>query len=96
MKVTTIKQYENTYYFTFGYNGKQFGESDKVIDERTETSRYSEAHERFVKDMNRYSSVPTPEYEDCTIFTVRKYFTEESGGYRVYTVTIRVIWQYTK
>lgn len=95
MKITTIKQYENDYYVSFGYNGAQFNRSEDSITKDVTRTGNSLAHESFILDTNRYRSIPTPEFEDCKFQVLSVAFSEENK-YRIYTLKIQVTWQYTK
>jgi hypothetical protein len=99
MKVTTIKQYSNTYYVSFGYNGAQFNESEKTITSNTERTAKWLAHDDFIVDTNKYRSIlSNPKFEECRfeIQSSRYISPNDSPNYRIYTIKVRVVWQYEK
>lgn len=95
MRVKTIKQYSNTYFVTFGYNGAQLGYSEAKITKDVIRSASNQAHDKFVVDTNKFRSIPTPKFDDCKFEIKETIYTEEKK-YRIYTVKVTVIWQYEK
>ena len=96
MKITTIKQYSNTYFVSFGYNGAQFGNSEEQITKDIIRTSENEAHDCFVEDTNKYRSIPTPQFDDCTFEIGKIDYTDMGNNYRLYHVKIRIIWNYIK
>jgi hypothetical protein len=96
MKVQNIKQYSSTYFVSFGYNGAQFNYDEAKITKDITRTATSQSHDLFIEDTNRYRSIPTPKFEDCKFDVQNVEFSEMEGGYRVYTVRVKVTWHYVK
>lgn len=95
MKVTTVKQYSETYFVCFGYNGAQFNSTEDEITRDIARTAKLDAYEKFVIDTNRFRSIPTPKMGECKFDVLNSEY-EEDGKYRHYTVKVQVVWQYEK
>ena len=67
MKVTTVKKYTGTYFLV---SVMPRNPKTSTPDQRLNACRRNidlQAHDAFVKETNRYRSIPTPRYVDCKI-----------------------------
>lgn len=95
-KMKVQKQYSNTYVIYFGYNGMQFGETRRQMEEKTFRSSKWRAHDEFIKEMKRYTSEPYANSIDCKIEVLKMSYAIEDSGYANVRAEVKVSWLSTK